>query len=314
MRTSRAWALASLLCMAVGLGCDSSTTDETPWIDDGAWNEEVTVDTSALPMPKIPEVASCPVLANGDMTINGTALHLWVGPKGKQGPLIFYWHGTGMHYDEVEGVFPDGIAEVQATGGVVVSFETTNGKGTNPANYVWMTGDIETADQIFACAVKQGLVDPKRVHTAGYSSGGLQCGVMMHTRSSYMASVLCLSGGIVPLLNMNGWMTKLQDASNVPPSIVAHGGAGKDTYNSNGYVCDFDTCSTALVKAINKEGGFTIECDDGLDHIFNYAGRCGTLGKVGWRFFKENPFKAKRQYGQVPGYFPTYCGIGGYEP
>src|SRR5262245_39165707 len=108
--------------------------------------------------PVIPMApADCPEIKTGNITVLGQSVTLWVGAKqeGKQGPIVFYWHGTGSSPMEATGGLGPGNREVMAEGGVIASFSTSTGKGMNTGNNVWYTGDFDMADQILACAVKQ---------------------------------------------------------------------------------------------------------------------------------------------------------------
>lgn len=298
MSSLRSWSLVSALCIAA-LGCDTGGGGGT---DDGSDDDVVTPSDG---VPSIPQPSgACPTLQNGSVQFAGKAVQLWVGPAGKKGPLLLYWHATGMTYTEVQTGFSSAISEVQKSGGVVASFAETTSEGTNTGNGVWYTGDFKIADQVVACAVQQGLVDPQRIHTSGFSAGGLQCGAMIYQRSGYLASALCLSGGIISIMGSSTY--KLQDPSNVPPVIAAHGAAGSDVI-----VVDFASCSADLCADVVKKGGFAVECNDGGDHVMSMMSRSTTMAPVGWRFFKAHPFGVKPYpyAAGLPDYFPDDCKI-----
>ena len=104
------------------------------------------------PADKLPTVnGACPPMTTGTATVNGTPAHIWAGTK--PGPAYIYWHATGTAYTEVMQGMPGATAGVGTAGGFVVSFDSTNSKGTNTGNNVWYTGDIESADQVLACAI-----------------------------------------------------------------------------------------------------------------------------------------------------------------
>ena len=278
-------------------GSDPGTAGSDPGTGGAGGDAGGGPEPTALPTP----TGSCPQLVSGMVSIAGSDVSLCVGPPGTPGPVLFYWHATGMTYTEVNTGFGDAIADVEAHGGLVASFTTTNGQGTNTGNGVWYTGDIDVADELLACALEQGLVDPRRIHISGYSAGGLQCAAMSYLRSGYVASVLCMSGGF-----MSGLSTySLQDSAYIPAAIAAHGAAGSDVF-----ILDFATCSENYCADVASHGGLAIDCNDGGDHIASMASRASTMGAVAWQFFAENPYGAAQDYPSgLPAYFPDYCGI-----
>jgi hypothetical protein len=246
---------------------------------------------------KLPTVTgTCPDLKTGAATINGTALQLWVGTK--PGPMYFYWHATGQTYTEVMQGMPGATAGVTTDGGIVASFSTTNKMGADTGNSVWFTGDFVTADQILACGIQKGLIDTSRIYTAGYSAGGLQACAMVAQRGKYLAAAICYSGGASQIGGTP------QDKSNLPPTLLLHGGAGKDMF-----ILDFNAQSHTWETAYVKAGGFAIDCDDGGDHITSAGTRMGFGGRA-MPFFKDHPFNTKPEpYSPLPTTWPTYCQI-----
>jgi hypothetical protein len=124
--------------------------------------------------PKIPQPTEpCPTIATGNITVAGTTVQIWAGTKQatQQGPVFFYWHGTGETSGSAQYRMKTQIAEITAAGGVVASFNETTKTGKNTCNNVWYTGDFAMADQILACAVQQLNIDTRRVYTGGCSAG-----------------------------------------------------------------------------------------------------------------------------------------------
>ncbi len=208
--------------------------------------------------------------------------------------MVFYWHGTGSMASEAQLGLGAALGEIQASGGVVASFSTTTAKGTTTGNKVWYTGDFEMADILLACSVQQGLVDARRVFTAGCSAGGLQAGAMVYGRSSYLAAAMPNSGGIVG-------KPALQDAAHVPALITTHG--GPDDF----VVISFGESSAKLDADVRAKGGFVVNCNHG-------AGHCESPPEViaaQWQFLKAHPFGvAPEPYaGGLPAGFPSVCQI-----
>jgi hypothetical protein len=245
-------------------------------------------------VPTIPPApANCPNLATGNITVSGKQVQLWVGPAGRAGPIIFYWHGTGSNSGEA-GLLGPAVQEIQSGGGVIASFTTTTATGANTGNNVWYTGDFAMADQILACGVQQGVVDPRRVYTAGCSAGGLQASVMAYERSSYLAASMPNSGGIVLAY-------QLQDPAHVPAVISTHGGS------SDVVVINFGQTTARFDTDIKAKGGFVVNCNHGGGHCQSPA----NVKAAQWEFAKAHPFGVTPEpyQGGLPASFPSICQI-----
>jgi hypothetical protein len=254
-----------------------------------------------LPKPK----GTCPKMAGTpgtNLTFSTGDVQIWAGPAGTKGPMLLYWFATASSSVEALTGAATAISEVQKSGGVVASFVKSNGQGANTGDAVWYTGDLDQADEVVACAGQEGIIEPKFIASSGYSAGGLQCGATVRLRNSYLASAYCMSGG-----SAMGEMLGPYQTAPIPNVIAAHGGAGKDTF-----IMDFATGSAALCNEITTRGALCVNCDDGGDHLTNFATRCAAMHPVGWRFIKEHPYGTKSPYlnGTLPSYFPEYCTIG----
>jgi hypothetical protein len=247
-----------------------------------------------LPKPK----ESCPAmagLAGTNVTFLGHAVTIWSGPSGSVGPMVFYWHATTATSQEAVAGLGPGTREVVQSGGVVASFNESSGTGTNTGDFTWYTGDFNTADEILACANQQGLIDPRHVHSAGYSPGSCQTAAMVYARA-YLASVLCYSGGAMT-------MGPLPDPTNRPALIGAHGAVGSDVFG-----IDIATNTILLENDLKSKGSFVIDCDDGGDHLESGPARIAGVAGPGWQFLKDHPYKVDPEpYKSLPSAFPTYC-------
>jgi hypothetical protein len=253
-----------------------------------------TAGVDAGPSPTIPTApATCPTIADGTITVLDQEVRIWTGPAATPGPLVFYWHGTGSEPAEAQLLLAGPLAEIQASGGVVASFSTTTGEGTNTGNRVWYTGDFEMADIILACAVQQGLVDARRVYAGGCSAGGLQAGAMVYGRSSYLAAAMPNSGGIIGI-------PQLQDPAHVPAVITTHGGP------EDVVIISFATSSARLDDDIREKGGFVVNCDHGGEHCESPP----EIIAAQWQFLKAHPFGVEPEpyAAGLPG-FPEDCQI-----
>jgi poly(3-hydroxybutyrate) depolymerase len=207
---------------------------------------------------------------------------------------VFYWHGTGSNPAEAQRGLGSALAEIQKSGGVVASFSTTTGAGTNTGNKVWYTGDFAMADIILACAVQQGLVDARQVFTAGCSAGGLQAGAMVYGRSSYLAAAMPNSGGIIG-------KPALQNPAHVPALITTHG--GPDDF----VLISFATVTATLDADVHAKGGFVVNCNHGLGHCESPP----DVIAAQWQFLKAHPYGvAPEPYTNgLPADFPAVCQI-----
>jgi poly(3-hydroxybutyrate) depolymerase len=186
------------------------------------------------------------------------------------------------------------IQEIMGEGGVVASFSTSTGMGTNTGDAVWYTGDFAMADQILACAVQQLNIDTRRIYSAGCSAGGLQTGAMVYSRSSYLAAGMPNSGGIVFAFPMD-------DPSHVPSLITTHGGT------SDNVGVSFAQTSATEDNDIASKGGYVVDCNHGGGHCQAPANDIAAQ----WQFCKDHPFGVSpNPYASgLPASFPSYCTI-----
>ncbi len=246
-------------------------------------------------VPRIPAApAECPRLATGNVTVLGQQVRLWVGPPGQRGPLVFYWHGAGSTPDAAVYDLASGLDEVTQTGGVVAAFTTSTRTGVAIGPETWFTGDFAMADIVAACGVAQGLVDPRRVYTAGCSAGGLRASVRVYARSRYLAAAMLSHGGIYE-------PEQLETASHVPAVITAHGP------HNELWIVNFGDTSKRLDEDVASKGGFAVNC-------FHGGGMCQSPAVVKaaqWQFLKDHPFGvgASPYSGGLPASFPDYCTI-----
>ncbi len=225
------------------------------------------------------------------------------------GPLIFYWHATASEaIYEVPYAFD--VAAVTAAGGIIIGPETTTRTGTptgNTGDDVWYQSDAAFMDQAVACAIQQLDIDTRHIHTAGYSAGALQAVYAWYARSGYVASIISYSGGDV-VINT----APMQDPSNVAPAIVAHGGAGVDTFTIGTDTTDFSKTSAAWESVVSTDHGHYIDCNDGASHTAFFQTRAPNLKPVAFKFFQDHPFGVTPEpYGTLPAGFPAYCKLDG---
>ncbi len=258
--------------------------------------------------PDLPKVSgACPTYSNGatvTISAGGGSIQaqIWMGTKGG-GPVIVYWHGTAS---SPSGEIPIAFdtSAVAAAGGIIIGFNANSRTGAttgNTGDAVWYTSDGAFADQAVACALQNNKMDPTHIHTAGYSAGGLQTVWMWYARSGYLASVISYSGGSA---GINA--APMQDASNLPSAIAAHGASGSDALG-----LDFAQASATWEMQIKQAGGFSIDCNDGGNHLDFFGKRAPGLQPVAFKFFQAHPFGVKPDpyASALPSGFPSYCKI-----
>jgi hypothetical protein len=289
-----------------GQGDDAGATGGTH--DDSGSTMSAPPDPNGTMPPNLPTVmGTCPTYTNG-ATVTVTAgsgsiqAQIWMGSQGG-GPIVVYWHGTASSpAGEIPIAFDTNA--VASAGGIIIGFNANSRTGAtsgNTGDAVWYTSDGAFADQAVACAIKNNHMDPKHIHTAGYSAGGLQTVWMWYARSGYLASVISYSGGS-SIINT----APMQDAKNLPAAIAAHGAPGSDALG-----LDFAMASATWESAIKQGGGFSIDCNDGGSHLDFFGKRAPGLKPVAFKFFQDHPFGVKPDpyAGGLPSGFPTYCKI-----
>jgi poly(3-hydroxybutyrate) depolymerase len=231
----------------------------------------------------------------GDMT----GIQMEVGPLGSgDGALLFYWHGTGGHANEVDSMIPSAARQrILDAGGIIISPDKSGGVGSDcSGTSTFSTGDINVADQLAACAVRDYAIDPHRIYTTGCSAGALQAGCMAITRSSYVAASAMNSGGEIV-------MQTLQDPTHVPAVMTMHGDPSTDVV-----VVNFADASHMLDTQIKQAGGYEMDCNHGGGH----CGAPANLYSAAIDFLLDHPFGISPEpyAGGIPSnIFPSYCQV-----
>ena len=266
--------------------------------------------------PMLPTASgTCPTFANGTqatLSAGGQTIKadVWMGSKGG-GPIVVYWHGTSSTAT-LEVPYAFDTSAVISAGGIIVGPEAATRTGTptgNTGDDVWYQSDAAFMDQAVACAIQQLPIDSSHIHTAGYSAGALQAVYLWYARSGYVASIISYSGGDVTINT-----AAMQDPSNIPPAIVAHGGMGVDTYTAPGTTdtVDFSQTSAAWESIISADHGSYVDCNDGGSHLAFFQTRAPNLKPVSLQFFLDHPFGITPEpYTTLPAGFPAYCKLDG---
>lgn len=227
-----------------------------------------------------PVMGECPDFQAGRIMVAGhRSIQISAGDSGKNGPLLFYWHGTGSSAAESAGFA--GNDEIISMGGIIAAFNGSGSSGRDmdcSGTAAHNSADFEAADQIVACGVMNHGIDPKRIYTTGCSAGGLQSGCMGIMRSGYLAATAPNSGGVTIGYG------PIQDKSRMPAVMTMHGSPGVDVV-----IVDFSNTSEGYDNYMLENGSFVINCNHG-------GGHCGVptaLSQSAWQFMKDHPFGAR---------------------
>lgn len=293
----------SVLLFLIACGDDSAPTDAGT---DASTLDASTLDASAdsavdatgdvgadvgpapTPDPVIPEpTGACPTFgpAATMIAVQPAGLpirraRLWISEAAEtlDGPLVLYWHGTGSNPGEA--MFGLGETNVQAIldqGGMIIAPESDPTSGTYPWFAVLDQSedrDFRVADELVGCAAREVGIDERRIHSIGMSAGGLQTSQISFKRSSYIASVVTYSGGIIlarrPIPD---------EPNNRFPALIFHGGPDDIV------VISFQDASERYWQMLDGFGHFAAICDHGGRHTipFDAAASVGA-------FFDAHPW------------------------
>ena len=271
--------------------------------DGGGGSAETMPDPGHVPTP----TGACPAFTPGTNTfapagIASRDVEIWVGPNAaaSDGPLVFYWHGTGSSpvleppYG-LEGI----IDQVTSLGGIVAAPHADPAAGTFPWYLTTGTGaedDLVLADEILACAIETVGIDLRRIHSIGMSAGGLQTTQMSYRRSGYVASVVTYSGGLI------GNAPPSADPDNRFAAMILHGGP------DDVVVVSFQATSETYRNDLRERGHFAFICDHGMGHSIPKTD--GIQEAIG-AFFDAHPFGTtpSPHASELPAGFPSWCSL-----
>ncbi|MBV1858292.1 MAG: hypothetical protein KUG77_07760 [Nannocystaceae bacterium] len=254
------------------------------------------------PVPSLPTAdGPCPEFVAGDLDFapgetGPRRARVFFDPSaGGGGPLVFWFHGTGGSASDSDDALPeDDIAEIMAMGGMLVIPYADPAAGQFPWFLVLgdRQDDLDLMDEIVGCAAAGPGIDPRRIHAAGFSAGGLHTSQAALRRASYVASTVPISGGVYS----TGTPSDAPDQ--VISAMIFHGGAS-DVAGGLG----FQMSSELFQQAVDARGGYTLMCNHGQGHFYL------SEREFAWDFMLAHPFGTEPSpfESERPRWVPSFC-------
>ena len=267
-------------------GCDSAAQAPDAGAEGDAGSATPDAGSVVATEPTLPtSTGACPDFStSGVITVSPSGIaprdvQLWISDAAAtlDGPLVFYWHGTGSRPEEALYGLGDATVEaILALGGMVIAPVHDPAAGDFP--WYLTTGsqedDLLVADEALACAIETVGVDAMRIHAIGMSAGGLHTTQMSFRRASYLASVVTYSGGMfLPR------RPPTDQAQNLFPALIFHGGP------SDMVIINFQEASVRYWETLTGLGHFAAICDHGGGHSIPTGARASV-----WQFFSDHPY------------------------
>ncbi len=271
--------------------CDSPSAPDGGSGADAASSSDAAVQADAGFVPAEPTLPSatgaCPDFsASGRITVSPSGVaprevQLWISDAAAtlDGPLVFYWHGTGSRPEEAQfGLGPETMEAILALGGMVIAPTHDPAAGDFPWYLTVGSADddLRVADEALACAIATVGVDVRRIHSIGMSAGGLHTTQMSYRRASYLASVVTYSGGLIAARRPPS-----DEPDNRFAALIFHGGA------DDVVVISFEDASERYWQLLTERDHFAAICDHGGGHSIPTDARASV-----WQFFRDHPYGA----------------------
>ncbi len=226
--------------------------------------------------------------------------------------LILYWHALGGNPDEfAESLEATGqLSDLLSDAWLIAAPDHDPARDTATPPLPWFLSaalststefdDLIVADELVACLVEQGLVDPNEIHVVGMSAGGLMATQFAYRRSNYVASLVSLSGGLISLLGI----PPIENPDNHYPALIFFGGATDRFVVAPFPEVDFGITSEALRADLASAGHPVALCDHGGGHTPPDAAG----GMAIPAFFEATPFGTSTPPWEALGtLLPAYC-------
>ncbi|WP_281646343.1 hypothetical protein [Parendozoicomonas sp. Alg238-R29] len=246
-------------------------------------------EAALLASPMMPDRRdSCAAIVEGEISMEygffkERKVQVFVKPelaKKKQGPVVFFWHGSNEDWGQVYRVLGESVInQITKEGGVVFapfagSPDALPWHVMNPA-LVWKHNDFQLADQLVACAEEEFDINDRRIYSMGFSAGGIQSAAMGRMRSNYIAAIASYSGGQLP------WFKLLPTGApnNYYPAFVTYGTKGQDKVP----LVEFSDTSKKLIFYMENRGFHkAIDCEQNRGHTMPSSTK-----QVGWDYISK---------------------------
>jgi predicted esterase len=235
-------------------------------------------------------------------------------------PVVFNWHGLGDTAANMSGLIapyvngPEytfiGVTPEDADYQLMVPLLGLVPMDWNVFMVTQDSPEMDFYDAMIGCIDDQFGIDPDRVHTMGFSLGGITSDLLATSRSDDIASVATYSGGY--------WNNPTSDlglvatvatwpehtATNTYAQLFLHGGTA-DTFPLGPASIQFGDYSLADSVWLASKGHPSYVCDHGGGHTAPPA-QMGPQKLL--RFFADHPRGAASPYaGSLPADWPSYC-------
>jgi hypothetical protein len=279
---------------------DSSTSSDAS----GETSDDSTTDSGDTLPPSIPvSTGLCPFLDQASVFFAPKGVwepreaRLWFDDSVWlfDGPLVIFWHDSDASPEQAENVLGvEAMAEIKKQGGIVVALKPRENSGTSLWGLVGATNDIDLriVDEVVGCLHRDLGFDARRIHSVGFGVGGIAAAQMAYRRSSYVASVVSYSGGLLDS------KPSLEEPLNTFPALVVAGG----TTDVKDF--DYDKSSIIFVNHLRNASHYALECDHFKGHNIPSEMRSAAL-----KFLSDHPFRLTPEpyLDAVPSEFPDYC-------
>ena len=333
--------LRLVLCLASVLGCVACSDDSTPKADaapvDGPVDAAQDAHIDAHPVPDAdigPDamiLTTCATMHAGwnenymvDALYRSFYLDLPSDATTASNlPVIFLWHGLG---DTAENMRLLLSGQVNTAGFHFILVTPEDGEYTvygNDIDWDVLNADALTNrearlfDEVLTCLVTHYSLDLDRVHSVGFSMGGILTDMLGDIRGADLASLLTFSGGYLSdganvatlgaLASFISWPAP--NHTNGYVQVLLSGGT-TDAYALGGIAtAHFDTFATNDLTYLNDLGHDVIKCDHGEGHTAPVTGFGGTQVV---EFLQDHPrgvVNSPYVLDGLPADFPSYCSV-----
>lgn len=241
---------------------------------------------------------TCPTIQNGQVAFSSDSnriVHFRMDNNtSTKGPLIFLWHGreTADTRDQDADTIANNLLQSSTVSSLVNSGAVlaimkmhTPLIWDNASSWSTSNRDLNLVDAVTACAVKQNLVDSKRIHSVGMSWGGYQTSHLAYVRSNYIASAVAMSGGFTGSPSSGA----IQRPSNKFAAIATIGNV------SAGEMSAVVPSLQGFRDYAKSNGQFVTYCAHSGGHIPIPNG-----GPMIQRFFQDHPYGVAKAYSALP--------------